>query len=302
MFDKELFANLLIKAQGKRSLNAYAKEAGVASAHISRFKRAMLDTPPNPLIIKKLADKAEGVSYEELMAAAGHIASLDENEKDRAKHAYLMNQISPNYSHLHPDVEKRFEILTEAEMKDLDDMVERNDQFEIYNFIQATQRKSLNDLSILTETENLHNELIKETPVEYFTESPDDQIRNLPIVGNIACGDGIVAYEDIEGYEPTPANWLNGGKYFYLRAKGESMKGLRIQDGDLLLIREQPEVENGEIAAVVIDGYAVLKRVTISGETLVLESANPDFPPRVVSAEDKNIQIIGKLKKVVLDF
>ncbi|MBS4191784.1 helix-turn-helix domain-containing protein [Bacillus sp. FJAT-49705] len=124
---------------------------------------------------------------------------------------------------------------------------------------------------------------------------------SIPIVGSISCGNGSLAFQDIEGYEETPKSWLNGGRFFYLRAKGDSMINARISEGDLLLIREQEEVENGEIAAVQIDGEAVLKRVFKSGNTLILQSENPKYEPIIVDGS-KNIQIIGKLKKVVLNF
>lgn len=127
-------------------------------------------------------------------------------------------------------------------------------------------------------------------------------LTSLPVVGSISCGNGVLAYEDIEGYEDTPKSWLNGGKYFYLRAKGDSMKGLRIHDGDLLLIREQSDFENGEIVATLINGEAFLKRATISEDMLILESANPEYPPIAVPVKNNDIRIIGKLKKVVLDF
>jgi repressor LexA len=124
----------------------------------------------------------------------------------------------------------------------------------------------------------------------------------IPIVGKISCGNGVIAYEYIEGYEQTPKSWLNGGEYFYLRAKGDSMTGARIFDGDLLLIRKQEEVEDGEIAAVLIGEDAVLKKVYKQGDTLVLQSTNPDYPPIICGAGDNsNIQVIGKLKKIVID-
>lgn len=123
----------------------------------------------------------------------------------------------------------------------------------------------------------------------------------LPVVGKISCGAGALAFEEIEGYEATPTDWLNGGEYFYLRAKGDSMINARIVDGDLLLIRKQTDVENGEIAAVSIDDEAVLKRVYKTGKNVILQSENPNYPP-IVLDEKKNIRIIGKLKKVVLNF
>ncbi|ADY54677.1 phage repressor like transcriptional regulator, XRE family [Syntrophobotulus glycolicus DSM 8271] len=132
---------------------------------------------------------------------------------------------------------------------------------------------------------------------------PRDVLVSLPIVGRISCGNGVLAYEEIEGYEPTPETWLNGGEYFYLRAKGDSMKNARIQDGDLLLIRQQPDVDDGEIAAVLINDQAVLKKVYKTGDTLVLQSENPDYPPIVCDGkEDYSVRIIGKLKRTVITY
>lgn len=123
---------------------------------------------------------------------------------------------------------------------------------------------------------------------------------HLPIVGRISCGNGTIAYEDIESYEPTPKEWVAGGEYFYLRAKGDSMVNARIYDGDLLLIRKQPEVENGEIAAVLIGDEAVLKRVYKNGDMLVLQSENPNYPP--IFAPPAEVRIIGKLKMNVIKY
>lgn len=136
---------------------------------------------------------------------------------------------------------------------------------------------------------------IKVDPVEYYQS---DALVKIPIVGQISCGSGGVAYEEIEGYEDTPTSWLNGGKYFYLRAKGDSMTNARIYDGDLVLIRRQPEVEDGEIAAVLIDDIAVLKRVYKREDTLILQSENPNYPPKIVKDD---VKILGKLKKIVIN-
>lgn len=121
----------------------------------------------------------------------------------------------------------------------------------------------------------------------------------VPIVGSISCGNGVLVYGDIEGYEPVPDEWLNGGGYFCLRAKGDSMIGARIHDGDLLLIREQPEVENGEIAAVLINDEAVLKKVYRSDGQMVLQSENPNYPP--VLSPPVDARVVGKLKKIIIN-
>lgn len=141
-------------------------------------------------------------------------------------------------------------------------------------------------------------DLVFEPPSTYATVG---KFTSLPIVGSISCGGGVIAYEDIEGHEDVPASWLNGGEYFFLRAKGDSMINARIYEGDLLLIRRQEEVENGEIAAVLIDGDAVLKRVYRTDGTLILQSENPKYKP-IIADGSKDTRIIGRLKKVVLNF
>lgn len=125
------------------------------------------------------------------------------------------------------------------------------------------------------------------------------ELVNVPIIGKISCGNGILALEEIEGYEPTPRDWLNGGEYFYLRAKGDSMIGARINDGDLLLIRRQPDVEDGEIAAVIINDEIILKKVYKRDTALVLQSENPKYSPLIYTSGE--IQISGKLKKIVIN-
>lgn len=126
----------------------------------------------------------------------------------------------------------------------------------------------------------------------------ESELVSLPIVGQISCGDGALAYESIEGYEPTPKSWLHGGEYFYLRAKGNSMTGARINDGDLVLIRKQPEVENGQIAAVLLaNDEAVLKRLYKNNDQLVLQSENPDYQP--IFAPPAEAKVIGRAIRVV---
>ena len=84
---------------------------------------------------------------------------------------------------------------------------------------------------------------------------------------------------------------------FCLRAKGDSMTGARIYDGDIVFIRRQPTVENGEIAAVIIDNEATLKRVYFykDKDKLVLSPENPAFEPLVyIGSELEEIRILGK--------
>ncbi|MFC0475730.1 hypothetical protein ACFFHF_10800 [Robertmurraya beringensis] len=83
-FNKEEFANLLDRAKGERSINNFANETGVSAAHISRFLRQMIASPPTPETISKFAAKAHNeVTYQDLMVAAGHLARKDESDENR---------------------------------------------------------------------------------------------------------------------------------------------------------------------------------------------------------------------------
>lgn len=128
-----------------------------------------------------------------------------------------------------------------------------------------------------------------------FSEQENGNFTLLPIVGTISCGNGVYAFEDIEGYEEIPNSWIKGADHFLLRAKGDSMINARIEDGDLLLIRKQETFENGEIMAVIVDDEAVLKRIYKSDDVIILQSENPKYPPKFITNKS-DIRIIGKLK------
>lgn len=121
---------------------------------------------------------------------------------------------------------------------------------------------------------------------------PLPKFKKLPLVGTIACGDPILSEQNIEDYIKCP-NDINAD--FCLRCKGDSMIGARIHDGDIVYIRQQPDVENGEIAAVLIDDEATLKRVYKKGNSIILQPENPAYEPLVFVREEINqISILGK--------
>lgn len=110
----------------------------------------------------------------------------------------------------------------------------------------------------------------------------------VPIVGEIACGQPITAQQNIEGYAELPDGVSAD---FALKCKGDSMVPT-FQPGDLVLIRHQPEVQPGQIAAVGIDGEATLKRFYRHGDGVVLVADNHSFPPQVYPA-GSDVQIYG---------
>lgn len=118
--------------------------------------------------------------------------------------------------------------------------------------------------------------------------------RLVPVLGEIACGQPIFTNEEYGSYaELSPGVRAD----FCLRAKGDSMIGARIMDGDLVFIRRQETVENGTIAAVIVEDTATLKRVYYDPEKqlLSLNAENPHYPPLLYSgAELEQIRILGK--------
>lgn len=115
-----------------------------------------------------------------------------------------------------------------------------------------------------------------------------------PLVGSIACGEPITAEENIEDYVDVPENVQCD---FCLRCKGDSMIDAGIHDGDVVYIHIQPEVENGQIAAVRIDGEATLKRVfwDKGSQVLQLVPANNSYMPKVYSGQAlENVHVEGR--------
>lgn len=110
----------------------------------------------------------------------------------------------------------------------------------------------------------------------------------VPLVGRIACGTPITAEENIEQMVCVPSRWHAN---FTLTCKGDSMEP-RIHDGDLVAIRSQPEVENGEIAAVRIGEEATLKHVYLHENFIELRPENPAFESIILSREDMNAVVI----------
>ena len=121
---------------------------------------------------------------------------------------------------------------------------------------------------------------------------PMPKMKKIPLVGSIACGTPILAQQNIEKIVDVPENIRCD---FSLICHGDSMEGAGIHDRDVVYIRIQPEVENGEIAAVRIGEEATLKRVYYQNGTLTLMPANAAYAPMVYTGPElNNVQIEGK--------
>lgn len=115
--------------------------------------------------------------------------------------------------------------------------------------------------------------------------------KKIPLIGTIAAGQPITADEHIEMLLPCVEKVRAD---FALRVQGDSMIGAGIYDGDIVFIRKQPDVDNGQIAAVLIDDSATLKHVYKTPDSCTLVSENPKYPPMVFNESNCDIlRIIG---------
>lgn len=137
------------------------------------------------------------------------------------------------------------------------------------------------------------------------TFSPDEIIpinafRQIPLLGSASCGELLFAEQNIEEYISFPANMLNGGDYFALRVKGDSMVDAGLIDGAILIIQRQSTCDNGAIALVCVDkDDATVKRVFFAGAQIELVPENRKYPRK--SYPSKQITIQGVVKKVLAD-
>lgn len=123
---------------------------------------------------------------------------------------------------------------------------------------------------------------------------PLPKTYKVPLLGTIACGEPILAVEEADETTDVPED-INAD--FALRCKGDSMVNAGIQDGDIVYIRHQEMVENGEIAAVMVgDEEATLKRFKRTGDTVLLIPENSSYDPLVFRREEMNtLRIVGKV-------
>ena len=157
--------------------------------------------------------------------------------------------------------------------------------------ISAMIEKAFSELH--NHADELYNHADFEEPELKLTPATD--YVNIPVFGAIACGEPIEAFNEVLDYTTIPASWLKGGQeYFCLTAAGDSMEPL-ISEGDIAVIRKQPDCENGQICAVFVNGYdATLKKIYKTGRIITLQPVNPAKEPQSFEiGGDTDIQIIG---------
>ena len=125
---------------------------------------------------------------------------------------------------------------------------------------------------------------------------PDNAVP-IPVVGKISAGLPILATENISRYEFAPSSLINKNfTYFYLTVTGDSMNR-KFNDGDIVLVQQQNDLENDEIGVFLIDNEATVKRYKKDKERIILYpmSTNPEHDPQIYDLKETNVKIIGKV-------
>lgn len=132
-------------------------------------------------------------------------------------------------------------------------------------------------------------------------ESSDGAI-DLPVMGQIAAGTPIQAIEQVSHHVAVPGSLVsNNAKHFALEVKGDSMIDAGINNGDIVVIREQNTADNGDIVVALVEGQeATLKRLRRKGSAIALEAANPAYETRLYGADQVKVQ--GKLVGLIRSY
>lgn len=118
-----------------------------------------------------------------------------------------------------------------------------------------------------------------------------DDLRIIPVLGSVAAGAPLLAEENFEGTVAVPERYVGSANHFALNVHGDSMTGVGIMNGDLAIIRQQPDAENGDIVVAMVDDAVTLKRFYRESSRVQLKAENPDYPPIYT----REVRILGKL-------
>jgi repressor LexA len=139
--------------------------------------------------------------------------------------------------------------------------------------------------------------------IESHNVTAEDTLNNkveIPIVGRVSAGVPILAVENIEGTLTVDRSLVkNPDKVFALRVKGTSMINAGILDGDLVLVRQQPTAEQGEMVVALIEDEATVKRFYIDKDKIRLQPENDTMNPLIVDPKENTVRIIGKVEGVI---
>ena len=128
-------------------------------------------------------------------------------------------------------------------------------------------------------------------PTANIKISLKEKIKLVPLLGQVTAGVPVLAEENIESYLPLPEEITKSDTVFLLRVKGPSMKDAGILDGDLVIVKQQPVAENGEIVVALLGEEATVKRFYRETGYIRLKPENPDYAPIL----SQDVRVLGKV-------
>lgn len=170
--------------------------------------------------------------------------------------------------------------------------IEKDQAEEARKMRREDQEKALKNKNVPT-AKNREGKMMN---LQLFGATPCDPAQVAPLLGTVRAGLPLYAEENIEAY--FPIRQTDGAKYFWLTIRGDSMNAAGMDEGDQILVREQPEVENGEIAVVLVNGdEATVKTFRQEGPLVILtpRSTNPVHQPQIYDLKTTPVRVLGKV-------
>lgn len=311
MFDKKTFSKVIKKIKDVyASQEEFAKASNISRTYLSQYMNMKIDEVPSQKMLEKLANASKGeITFEELLIMCDYTdkrfepvlysSSYVHNPYIRNNH--ILEDVVMDVTYLYDNLEKLAkshydrEIITEA-----------------FQYIKSSKvyfsyAKTFRSLAKICEKKNEEFILDKEKILESFDKIksefnvlpiPSNKLYMCPVYGRIAAGVPNWAEQCMEGtlpLDPYMMNIHNPEECFFLRVSGESMNRV-IKNGGYALIRKQDEVDNGDIAVVLVNGYdATLKKFTKKNDTIVLEPMSDDESIEIqIYDSTTQIKILGK--------
>ena len=159
----------------------------------------------------------------------------------------------------------------------------------VRDICQAVNLKSTS--SVHAHLESLEkNGYIRRDPTNNFNLSRREVV-NIPLLGQVAAGQPLLAVENITEYFPIPSEYMPGGEVFMLKVKGDSMINMGIYEGDQIIVRKQNTASNGEVIVALVDDSATVKRFYKENGHIRLQPENDFMDPIIVD----DCEILGKV-------
>jgi SOS-response transcriptional repressor LexA len=272
------------------------KGVKVDRSYISKLKNGDVN-PPSDEISEALAAITGGDPVELIWAATVEKShpliqqSLAKIDVSHMKHIIELEKKYPIPEHFDDiEADKFIESIPEYKkaydnfIADLDNHSNPNELIDIFNTLYPSEEKML--LSV------------HESSTELYKAG---NLKRVPVIGTVAAGPNGIAFEEYLGTELVEESTIKGDDYFFLKIKGDSMIGDGILPGDMALIKKTPQIEYGDIAVVIVNGEeGTIKRVYQKDDSVILQSSNPNHPPRVFRGDELNhIRIVGKVKQTI---